>query len=372
MRPGPSPALDPGWLHEIDGQPAIAFLARYLDVTGPASYGNPLAVIEAGGDESYLRAIGETDPASGSVFVAGTIPVGAVVQLTTADTEEILAGAGAALRRATAEFPAGARPEAALIFSCAVRRFLLGSRTGVEADLARTVLGPSMPIAGMYCFGEIGPVRGDSLQPLLQRDVHDPPPRHVTDEPTIDAEPRVDDLRKENARLTRRVARVEATLREVEQIRDTNARLLDRIRDELDVERRRSHDLLLNVLPQAIIDRLGAGEGLIADRHEDVAVIFSDFVGFTEISSRLPVATVVSALNAHVLGLRRVLRGARGREDQDDRRRLHGGGRAPRDAPAITSARRRTWRSRCRRRSRPRATRGRSGSASTAARSWPA
>ena len=101
-RPGPSPALDPGWLHEIDGQPAIAFLARYLDVTGPASYGNPLAVIEAGGDEWYLRAIRETDPASGSVFVAGTIPVGAVVQLTTADTEEILAGA--------ASGPANGRP----------------------------------------------------------------------------------------------------------------------------------------------------------------------------------------------------------------------------------------------------------------------
>ena len=47
-----------GVVHEIDGQPAIAFLARYLDVTGPASFGNPLAVIEAGGDESYLRAIG--------------------------------------------------------------------------------------------------------------------------------------------------------------------------------------------------------------------------------------------------------------------------------------------------------------------------
>jgi adenylate cyclase len=120
----------------------------------------------------------------------------------------------------------------------------------------------------------------------------------VTDEPSSDAERPADDLRKENARLARRVGRVEATLREVEQIRDTNARLLDRIRGELEIERRRSHDLLLNILPQAIIDRLGAGEGLIADRHEDVAVIFSDFVGFTEISSRLPVATVVSALNA--------------------------------------------------------------------------
>ena len=37
-----------GALHEIDGRPAIEFLARYLDVTGPASYGNPLAVVEAG------------------------------------------------------------------------------------------------------------------------------------------------------------------------------------------------------------------------------------------------------------------------------------------------------------------------------------
>jgi adenylate cyclase len=137
----------------------------------------------------------------------------------------------------------------------------------------------------------------------------------VTDDRTIDAEPRLDDLRKENARLARRVARVEATLREVELIRDTNARLLDRIRGELDIERRRSHDLLLNVLPQAIIDRLGAGEGLIADRHEDVAVIFSDIVGFTEISSRLPVATVVAALNAmfsafdescHALGVEKI------------------------------------------------------------------
>jgi len=120
----------------------------------------------------------------------------------------------------------------------------------------------------------------------------------VTDEPAVDTEPPIDDLRKENARLARRVARVEATLRDVEQIRDTNSRLLGRIRDELEVERRRSHDLLRNILPQTIIDRLGAGEGSIADRHDDVAVVFSDFVGFTEISSRLPVATVVASLNA--------------------------------------------------------------------------
>jgi class 3 adenylate cyclase len=120
----------------------------------------------------------------------------------------------------------------------------------------------------------------------------------VTDKPAADAERGADDLRRENARLARRVARVEGTLREVEQIRDTNARLLERIRGELELERRRSYDLLRNVLPETIIDRLNAGEGTIADRHEDVAVVFSDFVGFTEISSQLPAATVVTALNS--------------------------------------------------------------------------
>ncbi len=67
---------------------------------------------------------------------------------------------------------------------------------------------------------------------------------------------------------------------------------------ELEVERARSHDLLLNVLPQPIIDRLGAGEQIIADRHDDVAVLFSDLVGFTEISSRLAPAALVVQLNS--------------------------------------------------------------------------
>jgi hypothetical protein len=63
------------------------------------------------------------------------------------------------------------------------------------------------------------------------------------------------------------VSQLEATLQQVEQIRDTNARLLDRVMGELEVEQERSHSLLLNVLPQPIIDRLNAGEQLIADRY---------------------------------------------------------------------------------------------------------
>ncbi len=120
----------------------------------------------------------------------------------------------------------------------------------------------------------------------------------MTDEPAPDPKATTERLRKESARYARRVVQLEATLRGVEQIRDTNARLLDRLMAELEIERARSHNLLLNVLPQSIIDRLNAGEDLIADRHEDVAVVFSDFVGFTEISAQMPVATLVASLNA--------------------------------------------------------------------------
>jgi hypothetical protein len=159
---------DRGALREIDGRPALEFLGRYLDATGPAAFGNPLAVVEAGATESYLRAIQGSDPESGSVILTGEVPVGATVQVTTADTEDILAGTKDALARATAEFPAGAKPEAALIFSCAIRQYLLGSRTKVEAEMARSEYGISIPMAGLYCYGEIGPIQGAETSRFLQ------------------------------------------------------------------------------------------------------------------------------------------------------------------------------------------------------------
>jgi hypothetical protein len=149
----------PRQIDEIDGRPAIEFLARYLDVNGP-SFGNPLAVLEAGAHESYLRAVTGSDASSGAVSVLGSIPAGSTVQLTTATTEDILSGTRESLAEAKADFPAGIRPEAALMFSCVARRMLLGSRASTEVELARTELGPSVAMAGLYCYGEIGPVLG--------------------------------------------------------------------------------------------------------------------------------------------------------------------------------------------------------------------
>ena len=62
-------------------------------------------------------------------------------------------------------------------------------------------------------------------------------------------------------------------------------------------EQKVSEQLLLNVLPRAIADRLKAGESPIADAFPDVTVLFADLVGFTELSTQIPAKELVSLLN---------------------------------------------------------------------------
>jgi class 3 adenylate cyclase len=71
---------------------------------------------------------------------------------------------------------------------------------------------------------------------------------------------------------------------------------------QLDVERARSDSLLLNILPQAIIDRLkirraqGRTERL-AEQIDDVTVLFVDAVGFTVQAGKTPANELVQALD---------------------------------------------------------------------------
>src|SRR5687768_15792607 len=97
--------------------------------------------------------------------------------------------------------------------------------------------------------------------------------------------------------LERKLARLDSNVRQMEQMQDSTSKLLSKLMQELDEERAKSQALLLNILPQAIIDRLEAGESVIADRYPQVTVLFSDFMGFTEISSNMDPSVLVSELN---------------------------------------------------------------------------
>ena len=62
-------------------------------------------------------------------------------------------------------------------------------------------------------------------------------------------------------------------------------------------ERERSDQLLLNILPVEIAERLKKGEKNIADNHDQVTVLFADIVGFTVLANELAPKKLVHLLN---------------------------------------------------------------------------
>jgi class 3 adenylate cyclase len=66
---------------------------------------------------------------------------------------------------------------------------------------------------------------------------------------------------------------------------------------ELEAAYRENERLLLNILPEAVAERLRRGERPIADRFDDVSLLFADIVGFTSLSGGMGANELVSVLN---------------------------------------------------------------------------
>jgi hypothetical protein len=149
-------------VYEIDGEPVVDFYRHYLGATGEPALANPLALLDEDTGRYYLRAPLVWDEEEGSATFFGSVPEGSTVQVAMASTEEILAGTEASVQEALSGFPKMSKPEGALISACAVRNFLLGSRTSSELDLIKSGLGGDVPIAGFYAYGEIAPLNAES------------------------------------------------------------------------------------------------------------------------------------------------------------------------------------------------------------------
>jgi hypothetical protein len=143
-------------IYEIDDKPAIEFYRHYFgDLPPSAEY--PLAVFDREEKHFFLRAANVFDEESGSITLFADIPEQAVVQIAEATREDILAASQTSIRNAIASYP-GSEPEAALFFSCASRRKILGTRTKEEYELAKSCLTKALPICGFYSSGEIAPL----------------------------------------------------------------------------------------------------------------------------------------------------------------------------------------------------------------------
>ncbi len=66
---------------------------------------------------------------------------------------------------------------------------------------------------------------------------------------------------------------------------------------DLNQEKQRSEALLLNILPQSIVNRIRNGETIIADRVSEATILFCDLVGFTAISQSFPADRVIDFLS---------------------------------------------------------------------------
>jgi hypothetical protein len=150
-------------VHTIDGAPAIDFYRKYLGPGVNPTAELPLAILNAQDVTEYLRASwGVVDETTGAVTFLAAVPQGARVSLTLADRDAILTGCGESLAIARSSFPEGVEPAAALFFSCAARKILLGTRTEEELKRIRGTLGDTVPICGFYGYGEISPHMGDA------------------------------------------------------------------------------------------------------------------------------------------------------------------------------------------------------------------
>ena len=71
----------------------------------------------------------------------------------------------------------------------------------------------------------------------------------------------------------------------------------DRAYRLLAVEQDRSERLLLSIFPASIAERLKISHGVIAERSDEVSVLFADITGFTPAAERLPAEQVVELLD---------------------------------------------------------------------------
>jgi hypothetical protein len=163
--PGLVTRSEVGLVHEIDGRPAIDFYRQRLGAQALPGPENPLALLDELGAVACLRATAEGQiREGGAINYLGDVREGAMVQITIADRSAILEGARESISKAFTDYPHGKTPTAALIFSCAARKLLLGTHTGEEIGIVQSVIGSQVPVCGFYGYGEIGPL--DTKDPV--------------------------------------------------------------------------------------------------------------------------------------------------------------------------------------------------------------
>lgn len=148
-------------IRTISGQTALDFMARELGKPlGEADIGIvPLAAYQRDSAQHFcLRTPSQLHHDNGAVTTFGSVETGAVVRICSATREDVVRGALDALDDLSPE-SLGFTPSAAIIISCAGRKWLMADRGEKELAALQQRLGLAIPLVGFPSFGEISPFR---------------------------------------------------------------------------------------------------------------------------------------------------------------------------------------------------------------------
>jgi hypothetical protein len=140
-------------VERVSGRTCLDLYRRTLGEHVPITPEYPMQLRSPDG-MSCLRAPLAFNEQSGTVTFAGDVPVGTEIQLAGSSPTDMLKACRESVERATRTVPDAS---VAIIFSCAGRRELLGTRAGEEYTAIVDCLPPGTSIIGFYSYGEIAP-----------------------------------------------------------------------------------------------------------------------------------------------------------------------------------------------------------------------
>jgi hypothetical protein len=144
-------------IQRISGQTPLAFIKDQIGkplaeadhgILALATYTDPTL------EHFFTRATYRIDDQAETITLFGSIPEGATIRVSAAGTEQLLQ---AATNCVEALLGTGFVPAAAIMVSCAGRKWQLDSCGEEEVQAFQKAVGPGVPMVGFPSFGEIGP-----------------------------------------------------------------------------------------------------------------------------------------------------------------------------------------------------------------------
>ena len=290
---------------EIEHMPALDFYQRYFKVNHDEileAREYPIRLTLTDGTRVMRTAVAMDDE-NKSVIYGGMIPEGSLVRFCSPNIVETIQHTVEQLQAfragsASEASPPPPAPDGVILFDCAIRSHTFGRYMNKELAVIKQLW--DVPLVGFSSWGEIGNSPGQAcgfhnttISTVLIHDrdraaPHDPP-RTFSDEQVASFVDAVDPD-----------ATVESLKREVAQLRKQKTMLshfLHLTSEDLEIERRKSDELLLNILPGPVADRLKQGERTIADSADAATILFTDIVGFTALSASMSAPDLVRILN---------------------------------------------------------------------------